>query len=157
MMVPLPTSPEEVRVTTFDADAKNDLGHTTDGRVTAADNGSRPSDPVDNAPDAVAMSESALAEAARKVADNPEVKLALQAVVDLAMANCGCEGASVTLVGANGGAESTATSSNLIEKADDHVAELLTVSWQHSSHPGLDDEEAADDGVASGAPAVVSR
>ena len=51
------------------------------------------------------MSESALAEAARKVADNPEVKLALQAVVDLAMANCGCEGASVTLVGANGGAE----------------------------------------------------
>jgi ArsR family transcriptional regulator, lead/cadmium/zinc/bismuth-responsive transcriptional repressor len=41
--------------------------------------------------------------------------------------------------------------------ADEHVAKLLTVSWQHSSHPGLDDEEAADEGVASGAPAVVSR
>jgi DNA-binding transcriptional ArsR family regulator len=30
--------------------------------------------------------------------------------------------------------------------ADDHVAKLLTVSWQHSSHPGVDDE-AADDAV----------
>ena len=137
-MVPLPTSPEEVRVTTFDADAKNDLGHTTDGRVTAADNGNRPSDPVDNAPDAVAMSESALAEAARKVADNPEVKLALQAVVDLAMANCECEGASVTLVGANGGAESTATSSNLIEKADD-------LQYAYDEGPCL---RAAEDGGA---------
>ena len=79
-------------MTTFDADAKNDLGPPTDGRVTAADDGSHSSDPVDHAPDAVAMSESALAEAARKVADNPEVKLALQAVVDLAMANCSCDG-----------------------------------------------------------------
>ena len=84
------------------------------------------------------MSESALAEAARKVADNPEVKLALQAVVDLAMANCGCEGASVTLVGANGGAESTATSSNLIEKADD-------LQYAYDEGPCL---RAAEDGGA---------
>jgi GAF domain-containing protein len=137
-MVPPPTSLEEVRMTTFDADAKNDLGHTTDGRVTSADNGRGSSDPVDNAPDAVAMSESALAEAARKVADNPEVKLALQAVVDLAMANCGCEGASVTLVGANGGAESTATSSNLIAKADD-------LQYAYDEGPCL---RAAEDGGA---------
>jgi len=65
------------------------------------------------------MSESALAEAARQVADNPDVRIALQSVVDLAMANCSCEGASVTLVGANGGAESTATSGELVQKADD--------------------------------------
>ena len=43
-------------------------------------------DANDPAPDAAAMSESALAEAARQVADNPDVKRALQAVVDLAMA-----------------------------------------------------------------------
>lgn len=39
--------------------------------------------------------------------------------------------------------------------ADDHVAKLLTVSWQHSSHPGVDDE-AADDGVVQHARAVAS-
>lgn len=31
--------------------------------------------------------------------------------------------------------------------ADDHVAELLMVSWQHSSHPGVDDDGVADDSV----------
>jgi len=30
--------------------------------------------------------------------------------------------------------------------ADDHVAKLLTVSWQHSSHPGVHDDVVADDG-----------
>jgi GAF domain-containing protein len=73
----------------------------------------------DDGPDAAAMSESALAEAARQVADNPEVQAALQAVVDLAMTSCNCMGASVTLVRADGGAETTATSSELIEEADD--------------------------------------
>lgn len=86
-------------MTLSDADAKNDLTAVTDA--------------------AAALSESALAEAARKVADNPEVQVALQAVVDLAMTSCNCEGASVTLVRADGGAETTATSSTLIEEADD--------------------------------------
>jgi len=40
--------------------------------------------------------------------------------------------------------------------ADDHVAKLLTVSWQHSSHPGVDDEEAADDGLVQHAQVQVS-
>lgn len=70
-------------------------------------------------PDSAAMSESDLAEAARRVADNPEVQAALQAVVDLAMSCCNCMGASVTLVRADGGAETSATSSALIEEADD--------------------------------------
>lgn len=74
---------------------------------------------TDIEPDAAAMSESALAEAARQVADNPEVQAALQAVVDLAMSSCNCVGASVTLVRADGGAETTATSSELVEEADD--------------------------------------
>ena len=107
----------------FDADAKNDLGTVTDALDPPAGGASGPGfDKVDDAdlgPDVVAMSESALAEAARQVADNPEIRVALQAIVDLAMANCGCEGASVTLVSANGGAESTATSDEQVEKADD--------------------------------------
>lgn len=74
---------------------------------------------TETGPDTAAMSESALAEAARKVADNPEVQAALQAVVDLAMNSCNCIGASVTLVRADGGAETSATSSELIEEADD--------------------------------------
>lgn len=121
---------------TLDADAKHDLGSATrvtvhgDGGVSNVDGGSAV------APDAAAMSESALAEAARKVADNPEVKIALQAVVDLAMANCGCEGASITLVGANGGAESTATSDGLVERADD-------LQYTYDEGPCL---QAAEDG-----------
>ena len=74
---------------------------------------------ADVTPDAPAMSESALAEAARQVADNPEVSKALQSVVDLAMTSCNCTGASVTLVRADGGAETTATSDALVEQADD--------------------------------------
>ncbi len=74
---------------------------------------------VDPTPDIASMSDSALAEGARKVADNPDVQKALQAVVDLAMTSCSCEGASVTLVRADGGAETTATSSAQIEQADD--------------------------------------
>jgi GAF domain-containing protein len=76
------------------------------------------SDPVE-APDTGSISESALAEAARRVADNPDVQKALQAVVDLAISSCNCHGASVTLVRADGGAETSATSSALIEEADD--------------------------------------
>jgi len=90
--------------------------------VTLQDADASPADSVtdaDVAPDAVAMSESALAEAARRVADNPEVENALQSVVDLAMTSCNCTGASVTLVRADGGAETTATSDDLVEKADD--------------------------------------
>lgn len=71
------------------------------------------------APDAAAASESALAEAAREVASNPEVQDALQAVVDLAMTNCNCRGASVTLVRADGGTETSASSDALVEQADD--------------------------------------
>ncbi len=74
---------------------------------------------VEPTPDTDSMSDSALAEAARRVADNPDVQDALQAVVDLAMASCNCQGASVTLVRADGGAETTATSSAQIEEADD--------------------------------------
>ncbi len=74
---------------------------------------------ADITPDAPAISESALAEAAREVADNPEVQRALQAVVDLAMTSCNCTGASVTLVRADRGAETTATSDALVEEADD--------------------------------------
>src|SRR6478672_5024097 len=74
---------------------------------------------TDAIPDTSSMSDSALAEAARKVADNPEVQDALQAIVDLAMTSCNCQGASVTLVRADGGAETSATSSAQIEEADD--------------------------------------
>ncbi len=88
-----------------------DADRTPVGVVTDAD--------ADITPDAPAMSESALAEAARQVADNPEVQEALQSVVDLAMTSCNCTGASVTLVRADGGAETTATSDALVEQADD--------------------------------------
>jgi GAF domain-containing protein len=74
---------------------------------------------ADPTPDIASMSDSALAEGARRVADNPDVQKALQAVVDLAMTSCNCQGASVTLVRADGGAETTATSSALVEEADD--------------------------------------
>ena len=74
---------------------------------------------ADITPDSPAMSDSALAEGAREVADNPEVQKALQSVVDLAMTCCNCTGASVTLVRADGGAETTATSDALVEEADD--------------------------------------
>jgi GAF domain-containing protein len=69
--------------------------------------------------DLTASSESSLAEAARKVADNPEVQEALQSVVDLAVSSCNCLGASVTLVRADGGVETTASSDALVESADD--------------------------------------
>jgi len=69
-------------------------------------------------PDIEPGSGSALAEAARGVAANPDVQEALQSVVDLAMASCECCGASVTLVRTTGGAETTATSGELIEQAD---------------------------------------
>ena len=75
-------------------------------------------DEADPEPDLGPVSESELAEAARRVAANPDVQDALQSVVDLAMASCGCLGASVTLVGVNGGAETTATSTEIIERAD---------------------------------------
>lgn len=71
------------------------------------------------APDAAAASDSPLAEAARQVAGNPEVQVALQSVVDLAMRNCNCIGASVTLVRADGGEETSASSGALVEQADD--------------------------------------
>lgn len=69
-------------------------------------------------PDIESMSGSTLAEAAREVAANPGVQDALQSVVDLAVASCECFGASITLVRTTGGAETTATSSELIEQAD---------------------------------------
>lgn len=69
-------------------------------------------------PDLEPISDSELAESARQVAANPDVQDALQSVVDLAMASCECFGASVTLVGVNGGAETTATSAEIIEQAD---------------------------------------
>jgi GAF domain-containing protein len=68
--------------------------------------------------DIESVSASGLAEAARDVAANPGVQDALQSVVDLAMASCECFGASVTLVRTTGGAETTATSGELIEQAD---------------------------------------
>jgi len=74
---------------------------------------------VEMAPDAPAQSDSAMAEAARKVADNPEVQQALQAVVELAMSSCNCAGASVSLIKADGGMETTASSDRLVEEADD--------------------------------------
>ena len=70
-------------------------------------------------PDAGAVSDSALAEAARRVADNPDVRKALQSVVDLAIESCGCERASVTLVRADGVVETAASSDSLVEKADE--------------------------------------
>jgi signal transduction protein with GAF and PtsI domain len=70
-------------------------------------------------PDAGAVSDSALAEAARRVADNPDVRKALQSVVDLAIVSCGCERASVTLVRADGVVETAASSDSLVEKADE--------------------------------------
>lgn len=41
--------------------------------------------------------------------------------------------------------------------ADDHVANLLTVSWQHNSHPGVQDEDAVDDGFVHPTPAASRR
>ena len=73
----------------------------------------------EDAPDAVATSDSRLAEAARSVAGNAEVRDALQSVVDLAVTTCGCVGASVTLVRADGGVETTASSGGLVEQADE--------------------------------------
>ncbi len=73
--------------------------------------------PQDQA-DAVASSDSAFAESARSVAGNVEVTDALQSVVDLAVTNCECLGASVTLVGTAGGVETTASSGELVEQAD---------------------------------------
>ncbi|MET0967150.1 MAG: GAF and ANTAR domain-containing protein [Nakamurella sp.] len=70
------------------------------------------------APDDAAASDSPLAEAARKVAGNPEVQDALKAVVDLAMRNCNCIGASVTLIRADGGEETSASSGELVQQAD---------------------------------------
>jgi len=70
-------------------------------------------------PDADAVSDSALAEAARRVADNPDVRKALQSVVELAIASCGCERASVTLVRADGVVETAASSDSLVETADE--------------------------------------
>jgi GAF domain-containing protein len=70
-------------------------------------------------PDAGAVSESTLAEAARRVADNPDIRKALQTVVDLAIASCGCERASVTLVRADGVVETAASSDSLVEQADE--------------------------------------
>ncbi len=70
-------------------------------------------------PDTGAVSESTLAEAARQVADNPDVRKALQSVVDLAIASCGCERASVTLVRADGIVETAASSDSLVEQADE--------------------------------------
>ena len=67
-------------------------------------------DEADPEPDLGPVSESELAEAARRVAANPDVQNALQSVVDLAMASVQCLGASVTLVRPDGGAETTATS-----------------------------------------------
>ena len=69
-------------------------------------------------PDLDPASDSELSEAARQVAANPDVQDALQSVVDLAMSSCGCFGASVTLVGVQGGAETTATSAEIIDQAD---------------------------------------
>ena len=74
---------------------------------------------TDLEPDTSPSSESALAEAARKVADNPEVTQALQSVVDLAISSCNCLGASVTLVRADGGVETSASSDTTVESADD--------------------------------------
>jgi len=71
------------------------------------------------APDDAAASDSPLAEAARKVAGNPEVQEALKSVVDLAMSNCNCIGASVTLIRADGGQETNASSGDLVEQADE--------------------------------------
>jgi GAF domain-containing protein len=71
------------------------------------------------APDDAAASDSPLAEAARKVAGNPEVHDALQLVVDLAMSNCNCIGASVTLIRADGGEETGASSGELVQQADE--------------------------------------
>lgn len=73
---------------------------------------------TDDAADAPAASESELAEAARKVAGNSEVRGALESVVDLAITHCECAGASVTLVRADGGVETTASSGGVVEVAD---------------------------------------
>ena len=35
--------------------------------------------------------------------------------------------------------------------ADEHVAMLLTVSWQHTSHPGVHDDDLTDDGLPAAA------
>ena len=91
--------------------------HETPTEV-AADTGAADLEPELRS-DLECQSGSALAEAARAVAANPKVQDALQSVVDLAMAECECFGASVTLVKTTGGAETTATSCELIEQADE--------------------------------------
>ena len=97
------------------------LGDMRETLVTSFDMAPASDEPAGagGAPDAEAVSESQLAEAARKVAGNPEVQAALQSVVDLAVASCGCSGASVTLVRADGGVETTASSGGLVEQADE--------------------------------------
>ncbi len=97
------------------------LGDMRETLVTSFDMAPASDEPAGagGAPDAEAVSESQLAEAARKVAGNSEVQAALQSVVDLAVASCGCSGASVTLVRADGGVETTASSGGLVEQADE--------------------------------------
>ncbi len=68
--------------------------------------------------DAPAMSDSDLAEAARRVADNSDTRRALASVVDLALTACICDRASVTLVRADGIVETAASSDDLVEQAD---------------------------------------
>jgi GAF domain-containing protein len=68
--------------------------------------------------DTAARSESELAEAARRVADNSDTRRALAAVVDLALAACVCDRASVTLVRADGIVETAASSDELVDQAD---------------------------------------
>lgn len=96
-------------------DAPIEVDTQVDTQVDTADAGLEP----DLSSDLEGQSESTLAEAARAVAANPKVQDALQSVVDLAMAECACFGASVTLVKTTGGAETTATSCELIEQADE--------------------------------------
>lgn len=88
------------------------------------------------AADAEAASESQLAEAARKVAGNSEVQAALQSVVDLAVTSCGCTGASVTLVRADGGVETTASSGGLVEQADQLQYSLEEGPCLHAAENG---------------------
>ena len=68
--------------------------------------------------DTEALSESTLAEAARRVADNSDMRRALAGVVELALDACICQHASVTLVRADGVVETAACSDELVEQAD---------------------------------------
>jgi GAF domain-containing protein len=68
--------------------------------------------------DTEALSDSTLAEAARRVADNSDMRRALTGVVELALDSCICQHASVTLVRADGVVETAACSDELVEQAD---------------------------------------